>query len=46
MTVVAVDGDRWLGMVVGRLLADPPGAAWLEALWVDPACGAPASAPG
>ena len=36
VTVVAVDGDRWLGMVVGRLLADAPGTAWLEALWVDP----------
>ena len=34
VTVVAVDGERWLGMVVGRLLAD--GRAWLEALWVDP----------
>lgn len=33
VTVVAVDGDRWLGMVVGRLLTR---AAWLEALWVDP----------
>jgi ribosomal protein S18 acetylase RimI-like enzyme len=37
VTVVAVDGDRWLGMVAGRMLADPPGHAWLEALWVDPA---------
>jgi ribosomal protein S18 acetylase RimI-like enzyme len=36
VTVVAVDGERWLGMVVGRLLADPPRRAWLEALWVDP----------
>jgi ribosomal protein S18 acetylase RimI-like enzyme len=36
LTVVAVDGDRWLGMVVGRLLPDRPGSAWLEALWVDP----------
>jgi ribosomal protein S18 acetylase RimI-like enzyme len=36
VTFVAVDGDRWLGMVVGRLRADPPGSAWLEALWVDP----------
>jgi ribosomal protein S18 acetylase RimI-like enzyme len=35
VTVVAVDGDRWLGMVLGRLLTDPR-AAWLEALWVDP----------
>ncbi len=36
VTVVAVQGGRGLGMVAGRLLADPPGAAWLEALWVDP----------
>lgn len=36
VTVVAVEGDRGLAMVAGRLLADPPGAAWLEALWVDP----------
>ena len=34
--IVAVDGERWLGMVAGRLLAAPPGRAWLEALWVDP----------
>jgi ribosomal protein S18 acetylase RimI-like enzyme len=36
VTIVAVDGDRWLGMVLGRLLDDPPRRAWLEALWVDP----------
>jgi ribosomal protein S18 acetylase RimI-like enzyme len=36
LTVVAVDGDAWLGMIVGRLLGDRPGSAWLEALWVDP----------
>ena len=36
VTVVAVDGGRWLGMVVGWLLADRPGRAWLAALWVDP----------
>jgi ribosomal protein S18 acetylase RimI-like enzyme len=36
VTVVAVKDDRGVGMIVGRLLADPPGAAWLEALWVDP----------
>jgi ribosomal protein S18 acetylase RimI-like enzyme len=36
LTVVAVDGEEWLGMIVGRLLDDPPGSAWLEALWVDP----------
>jgi ribosomal protein S18 acetylase RimI-like enzyme len=34
VTVVADDGDRWIGMVAGRLLADD--IAWLEALWVDP----------
>jgi ribosomal protein S18 acetylase RimI-like enzyme len=36
VTVVAVDDERWSGMVAGRLLPDPPGRAWLEALWVDP----------
>jgi ribosomal protein S18 acetylase RimI-like enzyme len=36
VTVVAVEGDRGLGMVSCRLLDDPPGAAWLEAMWVDP----------
>lgn len=36
VTVVAVEGDRGLGMVSCRLLDDPPGATWLEALWVDP----------
>jgi ribosomal protein S18 acetylase RimI-like enzyme len=36
LTVVALDGDDWLGMIVGRLLDDRPGSAWLEALWVDP----------
>jgi ribosomal protein S18 acetylase RimI-like enzyme len=36
VTVVALRYGRGLGMVVGRLLLDPPGAAWLEALWVDP----------
>jgi ribosomal protein S18 acetylase RimI-like enzyme len=36
MTIVAVDGDAWIGMSVGRLLGDAPDAAWLEALWVDP----------
>jgi ribosomal protein S18 acetylase RimI-like enzyme len=36
VTVVVDDGSRWLGMVTGRVLADPPGSAWLEALWVDP----------
>lgn len=36
VTVVAVDGERWIGMVVARLLADVPGTAWLAGLWVDP----------
>ena len=36
LTVVAVDGDEWLGMTVGRLLDDRPHSAWLEALWIDP----------
>jgi GNAT superfamily N-acetyltransferase len=36
LAVVAADGERWLGMVVGRLLPRSPGSAWLEALWVDP----------
>jgi ribosomal protein S18 acetylase RimI-like enzyme len=34
VTIVAVDDDRWVGMIVGRLLAAD--TAWLEALWVDP----------
>ena len=37
VTLVAVEEDRWLGMVGARLLTDPPGSAWLERLWVDPA---------
>lgn len=36
VTLVADDGGLWLGMVVGRMLPDVPGSAWLEALWVDP----------
>ncbi len=36
VTVVAVAGDRGLGMISCRLLDDPPGTTWLEALWVDP----------
>jgi ribosomal protein S18 acetylase RimI-like enzyme len=36
VTVVAVDGDRWVGMVVGSLVADSPGSAWLAGLWVEP----------
>lgn len=34
--IVAVDNVRWVGMIVGRLLADGGETAWLEALWVDP----------
>jgi GNAT superfamily N-acetyltransferase len=34
--ILAVDDDRWVGMIVGRLLADAGATAWLEALWVDP----------
>ena len=37
VTLVAIDGGRWLGMVGARLLDDRPGSAWLERLWVDPA---------
>jgi ribosomal protein S18 acetylase RimI-like enzyme len=36
VTVVAVDGERWVGLVVGWLLEAPPGSAWLARLWVDP----------
>lgn len=36
VTVVAVDGERWIGMVVARLLADMRDSAWLAGLWVDP----------
>jgi ribosomal protein S18 acetylase RimI-like enzyme len=36
VTVVAVDGERWVGMVSGWLLEDKPGSAWLARLWVDP----------
>ena len=32
--VVAIDGDRWVGMVACRLLE--PDSSWLTALWVDP----------
>lgn len=32
--VVAIDGDRWVGMVACRLLE--AGSSWLTALWVDP----------
>jgi GNAT superfamily N-acetyltransferase len=34
VTIVAVEGERWVGMIVGRLLDAE--TAWLEALWVDP----------
>jgi ribosomal protein S18 acetylase RimI-like enzyme len=33
--VVAIDGERWVGMVACRGLG--PDSAWLTALWVDPA---------
>ena len=33
---VAVDGDRWLGMVAAAPHEHVPGAVWLYALWVDP----------
>ena len=33
--VVAIDGERWVGMVACRLLDDT--STWLTALWVDPA---------
>lgn len=33
--VVAIDGERWVGMVACRLLE--PDSSWLTALWVDPA---------
>jgi ribosomal protein S18 acetylase RimI-like enzyme len=33
--VVAIDGERWVGMVACRLLE--PDSSWLSALWVDPA---------
>ena len=33
VTFVAIDGERWIGMVVARRLA---AGDWLEALWVDP----------
>jgi GNAT superfamily N-acetyltransferase len=34
VTIVAVESERWVGMIVGRLLDAE--TAWLEALWVDP----------
>jgi ribosomal protein S18 acetylase RimI-like enzyme len=33
--VVAIDGERWVGMVACRLLDEA--STWLTALWVDPA---------
>jgi ribosomal protein S18 acetylase RimI-like enzyme len=33
--VVAIDGERWVGMVACRLLT--AGSTWLSGLWVDPA---------
>jgi ribosomal protein S18 acetylase RimI-like enzyme len=33
--VVAIDGERWVGMVACRRLE--PDSSWLSALWVDPA---------
>jgi ribosomal protein S18 acetylase RimI-like enzyme len=33
--VVAIDGERWIGMVACRLLE--PRSSWLTALWVEPA---------
>ena len=32
--VVAIDGERWVGMVACRLLGEA--STWLTALWVDP----------
>jgi ribosomal protein S18 acetylase RimI-like enzyme len=37
VTIVAVDGDRWVGMVSGWLPEQTPNRAWLAQLWVDPA---------
>ena len=34
--IVAVDGGRWVGMIVGRMLDEAHERAWLEALWVEP----------
>ena len=33
--MVAIDGERWIGMVACRLLE--PRSSWLTALWVEPA---------
>ena len=34
--LVAIDGERWVGMVACRLRDELPDGAWLTALWVDP----------
>jgi ribosomal protein S18 acetylase RimI-like enzyme len=34
--IVAIDGERWVGMVACRMLDEKPGSTWLTALWVDP----------
>jgi ribosomal protein S18 acetylase RimI-like enzyme len=34
--VVALEGERGVGMVAARMHEELPGAAWLFALWVDP----------
>ena len=36
VTVVAVDGERWVGIVSGWVLEDRPRRVWLARLWVDP----------
>ena len=36
VTVVAVDDERWIGIVSGWALEDRPGTVWLARLWVDP----------
>jgi ribosomal protein S18 acetylase RimI-like enzyme len=36
VTIVAVDGERWVGMVSGWLPDQTPGRAWLAQLWVEP----------
>jgi len=37
VVLVAVYGERWVGMVAGRLRDELTDGAWLTALWVDPA---------
>ena len=37
VTVLAIDGERWVGMASGWLVEDKPASAWLARLWVDPA---------